>query len=207
MRTFILVLSSAYFSTPAFSQLDSVFFFNEFSLSANHTNLANDNTENRTGFGIGAYYSLMPERRFNVFFGFEFNRTSQFKTSIYEGKVSQSTNVTYHINTVSVPVACRVNFGSKTRVFIETGPFLDLNVRLRAEGTRQSYNGGRTEYNETFGATGLVLGTSVGIGMKFPIKNNELIVKTDYKYGFNPVSAYSEEVRNDYFRLMLGLRI
>ena len=46
------------------------FFLDEFHISLNRTDLQDDNTEDRYGFGLGAYHSFMSDKKLNLIFGF-----------------------------------------------------------------------------------------------------------------------------------------
>lgn len=65
--------------------------------------------------------AFMPEKKINLVFGFEFNRTSQFKKKIYEGRFANSTVITYKINSLSIPLNASLNFGYKTKIIFEAG--------------------------------------------------------------------------------------
>ncbi len=91
-------------------------FFDEASISFNRTNLVDDNTENRNGFGLGVYHSFFADKMVNLIFGIEYNRTNQFKKSMYEGHYATATDMTYHLNMASFPLGGRLNFGKKIKV-------------------------------------------------------------------------------------------
>ncbi len=105
-----------------------------------------------------------------------------------------------------------MNFGNESKVFIEPGIYLDVNVGVRAEGLRRTTfpQGGYSDlkgFRKGVSQSALNYGPSVGIGMKFPFLKKELMVKADYKLGLNDVVKYAGTVRNEYFKLMPGFRI
>jgi len=209
------------FCLPAIGQLDSILAAkkfslaaNEFSLSVNYTTLKKTGAEDRLGFGLGIYHCFMNQRRVNIVWGLEFNLTNQFKNHMYVSHFSDDHNVTLTMGSVSAPLAARINFGKKIKFFIEPGTFLDLPVYSRIKATRVSYIfdqdmhiSGRdtTEYTGK-GVNFVNYGFSLGIGLRIPIKKYELLIKTDYKYGFNRDPGYNE-ISNCYLRLMLGFKI
>lgn len=93
----------------SFGQNSKNFFINEFQISVNRTLQQDENTEDRFGFGLGAYHSFRKEKKLNIIAGLEFNRTSQFKKSLNEGHSAQSTDITYNINCASIPIGVRLN--------------------------------------------------------------------------------------------------
>lgn len=186
MKSIIALLFSALFVSQLYSQRDGSFFFNEFSASVNYTELKDNNTDNRFGFGVGAYRSTLSERMFNVVFGFEFNRTSQFKNGIVYGHFAYLTDVVINTSSISIPLLTRVNIGHKTKFFFEGGIFLDI---------------------VTSGLGRINFGPSYGVGVKIPMSKHELIIKWDYKYGLNYWDYGYEAITNRYVRLQLGYRI
>ena len=195
----------------------ALFFFNEYSLSLNYSNLKNSNTEDRMGGGAGIYFSARNDKRLNFLFGFEYNRTSQFKKNMYEGHFANSYNVTYSFNVVSIPIAFRYNFylGKKIKLFVEPSLYLDLYLSAERKGTMETtmiYPNNQfeivtKEFNENIDVSNVNYGPSLGLGLKFPISKHELIIKGDYKINLKKLASYIDDVNNQYFRLMLGFRI
>ena len=126
-------------TTVSNGQDSTKFIFNEFCVSINRTNVQNLNTSNMLGFGLGVYQSFMTDKKFNPKFGLEFNRTSQFFTSINQGHFAHSTDVTYTYSCLSIPFGFRYSIGSKTKIFIETGGFVDIVLAAREKGTQHNY--------------------------------------------------------------------
>ena len=215
MKHSILIIGLICFLSKLSNGQDSNdFFFDEFNVSINRTTLQNDNTEDRYGFGLGAYHSFMPHKKINLVFGFEYNRTSQFKKTMYEGHFANATDLTYNLNCFSIPVGFRLNAGSKTKVFIETGGFADLVISSKRTGTIHTYlpdennqiNYNETEIDEKAGLSNAV-GFYFGLGIRIPISRFELIVKPDYKFEINKLYSYQDDIFNRYFRINIGLKI
>lgn len=114
-----IILSFAFMS--GIGQISEKLFFNEINISVNRTTLKNDNTQNRTGFGLGVYRSFWPQKTINLVFGMEYNHTGQFKKLMYQGRFASATNVTYHLNLISVLLGARCNVGKSIRFFVEAG--------------------------------------------------------------------------------------
>ena len=189
-------------------------FFNEFQFSVNRTTLRNENTQDRYGFGFGVYHSFMSKKMVNIIFGIEYNRTSQFKKYMYEGHFAHSTDVTYNLNCFSIPLGLRLNIGSKTKVFIETGGFADIVIYSHKSGTYHSYQPGENNNINYFekkieGNAGLSnsVGVYIGLGVRIPISRFELIIKPEYKYGIYKLYSYQDVILNRYFRINIGLKI
>mgnify|MGYP000951970680 CR=1 FL=1 len=188
--------------------------FDEFLVSANRTVLQDGNTEDRFGFGLGIYHSFLPEKKLNIVLGLEYNRTGQFKKSMYDGHFANAANVTYSLNCVSIPFGLRANMGSKTKMFIEMGGFADLVVYSNRTGTMHTYlpdvnnqiNYREFEIDENARLSNTI-GAYFGVGVRIPISKYELVVKSDYKYGITKLYSDPEEILNRYFRISIGLKI
>ena len=214
MKNWTIILISILFVSKIYGQKDSSIFFNEYSLSINQSNLNIVNSSKTLGFGLGAYHSFSTEKTISGTFGFEFNSTKQFIKNMYEGHFSNSSNLTYYINSVSIPILARLNMGHKTKLFIETGLFLDLNINGKRKGTMETYlpnQSNQIEYkkfdiNEKANISSPNFGPSLGIGLKIPILKHELIIKTDCKLGLRALDGSMDKVYNSYIRLMLCLK-
>jgi hypothetical protein len=190
------------------------FFFDEIAISVNRTNLENENTEDRYGFGIGINHSFRQEKSLNIMFGLEYNKTSQFKKNMYEGHYADATDLTYNINYISVPIGLRYNVGKKVKIFTEFGGYADLNINTNRQGTLHTYlpnDNNQIDYKEMPIDERISLANSygiyVGIGIRIPIYNYELIIRPDFKYGINELYSYQDDIYNRYFRLSIGLKM
>ncbi len=146
--------------------------------------------------------------------GMEYNRTSQFKKSMYEGHYSNATDLTYTMNFFSIPLGLRLTMGTKTKFFIEAGGFADLMISAKRTGTLGTYATDTTNqvnYTEQQLVQKVGLSSSFGlyggIGVLIPISKIELVVKPDYKLGLNKLYSEQEDIYNRYFRLTIGIRI
>src|SRR6187549_1531388 len=100
--------------------------FNFFTISGNVTSVANENTQNKFGFGIGLYRIPLDSNKIKFSFGMEYNSTNQLKESVYYGHFASGENITYRINTFSFPFKMHYNFGKKNMFFFSGGLFFDL---------------------------------------------------------------------------------
>lgn len=212
MRVLITYLIVFFLFTQSYGQLDTTYFFNEFSFSVNQTNVKDYKTANRVGFGLGAHRCFRTDKRVSITFGFEINRTKQFKKYIYEGRFATVTDATYTINSFSIPITARINFGNKKIMFIEPGLFIDVNTTSRIKGTM--YSGLPTQNSHTVTAydggsdiTNINFGPSAGLGVKIPIKRKAIIIRLDYKLGLRKLYTTYDQVFNNYFRLILAYKI
>lgn len=215
MKAIFISFSFFLYFLSAYGQKDTtLFIFNELDISLNRTNLSNDNTKDRIGFGIGVFRSILEHKKTNLVFGFEYNLTNQFKEITYEGHFAHATNVEYTIHNLSIPINIRYNIGNKVKFFVQTGTFIDLIVSSKRKGTMHSYLPDQNNnivykefsFNEKAGLTNYNYGFAVGLGLRIPIKKMELIIKSDYKLGLNDLST-NDNIYNRYFRFIVGIKI
>lgn len=187
-------------------------FFDEASVSFNRTDLADYNTENRNGFGIGVYHSFFGDKMANLIFGIEYNRTNQFKRSMYEGHYAQATDVTYHLNMASFPVGGRLNIGKKVKFFIEAGGYADLMLKSTRTGFMHTYFPDENDQivYKTYpidekAKLSSVVGVYSGAGVKIPVFSFAVIIKGDYKFGLGELYSYIDSINNSYWRISVGI--
>jgi hypothetical protein len=214
MKYFIplIVLIAIFIQSYGQEKID--FFLKEYTISVNRTNVKDHNTENRNGIGIGAYHSFLDDKKLNLIFGFEYNRISQFKKSMYEGHFANSTDLTYTINCISIPFGLRFNIGNQIKVIIESGGFADLIFNSNRKGTMHTYfpdenyhiGFNNFQINENAELSNFI-GIYFGLGVWIPIRKNDLIIKPDYKYGLTKIYSHGDDIYNRIMRLTIGLKI
>jgi outer membrane protein assembly factor BamA len=216
MKKLIIILFWALSFFSAFGQEENnPFFFKEFYISINRTNLSDDNTENRYGFGLSANRIAMEHRKINFVFGFEYNLTKQFKNKTYEGHYAHATDLEYTLNNLSVPLNFRVNFGKNNKVFFETGLFLDLIFGSQRKGKIHTYAPDEnnvitykvSDFEENARLSTLNYGIAGGIGLRVPFDKFEMIIKADYKLGIRELDSFKTSILNSYIRLNIGVRL
>jgi hypothetical protein len=190
------------FSVTVQSQNGSRSFFNEFGFSVNRTNVENDNTENRFGFGFGAYHLARNGKKLNLALGVEYNQTRQFKKSIYGGHYYSYSNITYSLNTLSIPASARLNLGN---FFLEAGGCIEFYVAAKRRGTTHSYPPGQvsevSDFKDIADITPLNYGPSAGLGFRLPLHSHEFFLKTTYRRGLKNLHNNNRfEIFNNTFR-------
>ena len=192
----------------------------ELTLSLNRTTVADKNTQNRFGFGVGLYSVFFSQKRCNLIIGFEYSRNVQFKKHMSGGRShfhsSSHSDVTYIINSVGTPICFRVNMGQKVKFFIDAGAFVDFFNAGRQTGTRKMFGYNPTDsthYNTVsqFDDKGFLYKTNFGIlggvGLRIPVKKHEILLKGDYKWGIrNTIDDYYGEVYNRFWRFTIGFK-
>jgi hypothetical protein len=208
----LIIVGFVFLAIQSFGQDSTKFFFDEFKLSANRTMLSDYNTKDRYGFGIGLYHSFFQKKTSNIMFGLEYNLTRQFKKQMYEAHFANSSNVTYTINSISIPVGLRINIGKEIKYFAEIGGFVDLTISSNRKGTMTTNNpldSLNRPYNYSFNENAKLTntyGVYLGLGVRIPISKYELIIAPDYKLGLHQLDSYYD-ITNSYFRINVGLKI
>lgn len=215
MKKLLIILWTLSFFFVFGQEKNDPFFFKEFNISINRTNLSDDNTENRWGLGLSANRIMMEQRKINFVFGLEYNLTKQFKRRTYEGHFAHSTDMEYTLNNLSVPLNFRISFLEKNKIFIETGLFVDLILSSQRKGKIHTYAPDENNivtykvYNikENAQLSRLNYGISAGIGISVPFDKFEIIIKPDYKLGLHELDSYKTSILNSYLRLNIGIKL
>jgi hypothetical protein len=179
----------------------------EFHLSFNYSYIADQNTENRLGFGASFYKRYVLTDNVDVFTGLEYNRYTFYKIILLRDNHSFFTKTTYGLSNLSIPLVIRKYYGS---FFIEPGVFAEINLGGSRKGNyfgtkAQSPDPALYKYFLNTGNFGFNYGPQLGSGFQLPFKNRNLILKADYKHGLIKELKYSDYFRLQYFRFMAGI--
>lgn len=161
------------------------------------------------GFGIGIQHIFLNEKTINVPFGIEYNRTNHFLLSVYQSHELELKNVMFHSNSLSMSIGVRLNVGKKMGILIESGGFADLMLGSSSAGTRFDYSTSPTtiEKFKDNGYLNSTAGVYIAIGIRIPVSRYYIILKPEYKFGFNELYSSYDILYNRYFRLSLGFKI
>jgi hypothetical protein len=212
-----LILSAVFilFMIASFGQQDSAVLFNEFRVSINRNGSFTPNTNEKFGFGAGAYHTLKANKMIDVLFGFEYNRTSQYLESMYEGHVANSTDLTYSFHSFSIPFTARTTVGRKVKFFVDSGAFVDFILAANRKGTMHTYSPDENghfvykefDFSERVKVSYPIYGVSVGMGIKIPLLKNEFLVRTEFKNGINTISNGMDSIFDRYYNLSIGYKL
>jgi len=212
-RSFLLqiVLGLCFFAFAQKSEKRTEF-SPEFAVSINQTTVGFK--YDKQGFGIGAYQVFFNQKRCNLLVGLEYNWNGQFRKEKGLGYDSYTNTKNY----ISIPLYFRMNVGKKVKFFIEPGICVDPFVFGRVKIT-EKLETGKTDvtinkvklYKPDFGISG-------GIGMRIPVKQYEILLKCDYRYGLRKVFDFSTSKKvinqtpvvslyNQFLRFTVGFRI
>jgi hypothetical protein len=232
MKVLLVVLFLFIHSLTLTGQEKSKSLRHEFSFSISRTDLKDRNTTNLTGAGIGYLYIANNKKILNVYMGFSITNTRQVKKEVYEtystnyylfqSKVlsmysnnlfAYSKDVEYSVNSFSIPVSLRFNFGKQFRAFAEAGCFIDVNAGTR-KGTMMiksdSYDPDAPwigyKFEDNAWLTGMNYGYIAGLGFSYPVGKTEIITKVQYKKGLVNLGTFNNDLRNSYLLLSLGFR-
>lgn len=186
--------------------------FNEYGFSVNRTNVSNDNTEDRTGFGIGAYHSPAPDSEGGFMIGFEYNHTSQFKKRVFfmDHFGGYEKDVTYDFDYITFLFAHRFHFEAEAKILIDLGGFLDIGISSVKEGISHScyqFPCADVKFKKSYGSLGLFPGIAFGIGIKIPVLRYQFILKPEYKFCLLHAEDGEERFSFNYYRLLVGIKI
>ncbi len=209
-NTFILTLA-VLFSMQLYGQKNK-FYFNEMTLSINKTRQQDYNTEDGQGMGVGVYHFYRAEKRTNVIWGLEFNRTNQFKKSIPQGHFSGLEGVYYSISSFSIPIKGRISLGQKVKIFTELGGHIGINISITESGKSYYYDSISgvkvvTKFKNKRGAFTRNYGYLFGFGVEVPFKEYSIVLKVDYKHGIRNMLYNGNDLMNRYVRIVFGVKM
>jgi hypothetical protein len=130
---------------------------------------------------------------------------------VHWGPASFLTDVTYRINSFSVPLGLQGYFGMESRIFVEAGVFVDIGLGGWEKGTSHHWftdtlnrvNYVTTPFESQGGGGNTVYGLQFGFGVRIPMKHYNLLVKTDYKLGLLELNS---DLYTRYFRVSVGIK-
>jgi len=192
--TLIIIFTGTIFCLYSQESEKKTNFSPEITLSYNYVN---KNLLDAHGFGAGMYNVFFNQKRFNLITGLEYNM-------VFRNMVLLGNDYGGHYHYIGIPANARVNFGKKVKFFIEAGVFFDPIVIEKRRTHEQNISTSRkTTYihKPDFGISG-------GIGLRIPIKEYELLLKSDYKWGmkhlydFSLIAGY-----NNYLRFTVGFKV
>lgn len=187
-------------------------FFNEFTASINMTMVQDGNTNNGVGGGFGVYRSWRNDKMINIVHGIEYNYSAQTKERVYEGSsYAYYDDIHFRMHNISVPLLVRFTFGERTKLFLETGGFMEFAVGSTRKGIYKTNDADGLPWdmpvNEEANLKYFNYGFSAGMGTRIPVKGVDLLLKVDYKFGIPDLYTYDEKVFNRYLRFSFGVNL
>jgi hypothetical protein len=152
----------------------------------NSANFSDTNFEARSGFHIGAYYSI------------ETNLVSiepgiQFSQKGYQGtEAGTGRSVDEKLGYIDIPVLVRLNLIPAVNIF--AGP----QASLLASSV---YKLGTNTFDSSEAIRGYDLGGVVGAQVKLPMNLN---AQASYDFGLSSLNYYNTDVKNQVFKISLG---
>ncbi|HIP36451.1 MAG TPA: hypothetical protein EYG85_06320 [Crocinitomix sp.] len=192
----------------AYSQeKEQPYLVDEYNISLNRAGFKPLNSNDGLGFGIGITRLLRQQKKLNVSIGFEYNLTRRY----YEyTSFKKEQYIKHNLNNITIPIGLRYNLGQKIIFFMEFGLFTDIVFRIKTKVLTITQNidetTKKTEGIYIHSLPGHSFGLTNGIGLKIPINNRQLIIKTDYRFEFY-FGYYLENMFNNYYRIVFGLSI
>lgn len=208
MKIFLFILFFL-IANEGYSQETNKIILSEFTTSINSSDVIDDNTENRIGYGMGIFHAFEPSKNINLLLGFEFNHLSQFKYYLYDGHLASVNDITYNFNVLSFRFFPRFQFGARTKVFIEIGPQIDFGLYSKYQGTLEYLNTSSYMFETQKQSGSILYGANpyacggIGISRKFSLFS--IFIKSEYKLGLTKTYDMLE-INHRYIYFTLGLR-
>lgn len=197
---FFILIQSICYSQNNSDEVYSIKKNYEIFFSGNYSVL---NTKN-IGFGAGGNLILSRDKKLNVLIGLSYIYNSQ-EFSYFAGGHSVISNPvdngeflakTYYLSIA--PINLRYYISKKINLFLSFGIYGDIllgkSVKQLPELKESSYELDNINY-----------GSFAGVGYKFPLKNHNLFLRTEYKSSFNDINQ--EGHKTSYASISLGLEL
>lgn len=200
------------------AQNDSIPFINEFGGTINKTRLNDEYSSNRIGYGLIAYHSGTKNKTANFIFGFEYNSIKFHKDIIWAGHFAYYKDLLISVNSLGFPILIRIGIGNRLRFFIELGARLEFRIWSNMKGTFESFypnsNNQLVHHSEKINTSAALesmtpvdLLPTIGAGIIIKINKVDLLLKTDYRYGFTQLYGNNYRVNNQYMNFSLCMKL
>jgi len=130
---YLLISLSSFSYTQELEGNLKKYFIQEVYLSFNRTDLSDENTINKNGFGFEVKH-VYPINFLEVVSGLDFNHSVQFKKEMYESLFAKMFNTRYAVNTIGIPFGFRKSFHALIDWNVEMGVFTDLMISSFRKG-------------------------------------------------------------------------
>lgn len=152
----------------------------------NSANFSDTNFEARSGFHIGAYYSVGTDL-------LSFEPGIQYSQKGYQGmEAGTGRSVDEKLGYIDVPILVRLNLIPSVNVF--AGP----QASLLASSV---YKLGDNTFDSSAAIRGYDLGGVIGAQVKLPLGLN---AQASYDFGISSLNYYNADVKNQVFKISLG---
>jgi len=192
----------------------SILFPIETSISENQLVSNGNNVRNQMGFGVSVCRIWFSEKRFNLVSGLMFDETRLYKKEGFKDyysalSICSYTNMQFTLQSVSIPLYLRANFGHTHRFFIEIGPSFVFDSKLQGKGTEEIFpfnaSSYKKEVSKGFEGLAIPFGANIGAGFKFSVKNIKMFVESSYHCYLISVSQDGTNLNYRYVSIKLGL--
>jgi hypothetical protein len=187
----------------------SPMFFNELYISGNQS-FSYESFNLLNGYGLSFLKTFEKKEHFHFVTGISFNKTAYFTDYVYDGHYANKKDVSFNFYDLYIPLLIRNQFGKRLKTFLDYGLNVQIPIGGGESGTSvisipyfpsgiQSY---KTRANHDINAY-----LTAGIGVKFPIREYQLIFKSSLNYGiFGYDIGAMETLRNHFLNVSLGIR-
>ncbi len=212
MIKIVVLIGLIYFSILTFGQNKNAIRLLDIEYSININNFQNQKNgiNGKTGFGASIYRIWFTEKKYNLISGLVFNKLTFFDDYVKGGRYYDYENITFNIFSFSIPLFLRYNFGRKYKLFIESGPLIDIVPLIKGKGIKNNYTPFPPYYTkdhstviENFDHDKIKYGINIGTGLIFPIKNFNPIMGLYYHKDCKFKNNMDEDILLNYFILKL----
>lgn len=177
-------------------------------ISTNYSNIEPSLGHGLLGYGIGMHSCFFSSKKINLITGLEYNRNNFYVEKLLTGHYGSQTDITYHIDHLTLPLIGRINFGDRVRKFVNLGAYLDMVLKSIKEHPSWQFPPSTENDQDEMVKSDANLngdyGISLGGGVSFPIDKYRLSFLLEYKHGLNIIYDDYEEFKMYQVKLNIG---
>jgi hypothetical protein len=216
---FVFILLLFQYPVMLIAQKDSISFINEFGISVNQTGISTADG-NGYGYSFSVLHSGSEKKHVSWLYGIEFNSANIYTDYIRLNRWYSYSNLSISVQSISIPLLIRVGFTSdknKLKLFGEGGVRFDYKIWTHMKGTYDFDSGYPDVAPPTSTSiegyadkitTPFTILPSVGFGISYRLNKVNLILKTDYRFGFGFLIFNSWDIGDvNFFNLSFQVRL
>lgn len=171
----------------------------------NTTNSNHLYLRNSIGAGISFKNLLLKDRKYNIILGVEVNHQRKYFYQITYNKFIMASNVTYSYTEVKVPANVRAYFNFKRKIWIDTGPYVSLNIGGKEKGDFfNRVSSQKVELSRSVIISPFNLGGNLNLSYKLKMATSSLILTCGYSYGLFPIKRLEGQFYSTYLSAAIG---
>ncbi len=210
MKYIILALLVIMFLPNSFCQDSPGIQKFELAIGSNHL-LSKNEIEPKPGFGVSIKKIWLPGKKINIVSGLLFEKTKYLDDDVQCGHYCYYKDMKFNVYSFSIPLMLRANTGSKYKLFIETGPALEIIPLKWGKGIEvldpPLSSATENEISADFEHDIIGFGMNIGFGISLPVNNHRIVLGAAYHNSIQSIIDEQQNEFDEYFTVKLGISV